>query len=930
MARTHIVRAFALAAVLAVYAGRAVAAPLGTEFTYQAEVIEGGTLSAGPVDLRFRLYDAAIGGARVDAIGAFGVERAATALVNGRFTTTLDFGANPYGGDARWLEIDVRPAGGGAYTTLVPRQLLSAAPYARFAPNAANALNATNAVNAVNATNATNATNAATANNALNLGGNAPGFYTNASNISSGTLSDARLSTNVALLNLAQTFSAAKSFTATAAFNNANPFTVTSTNLIANLNADLLDGQTGSFYQNANNITLGTINDARLSANVALRNATNNFSTFNTFDGGTNADLTSGSGDIRVGPSGSQNLGIDENEIQARNGAGGPGQLYLNNQGGNVYIGNLGTSLVGIGTVSPERFFHVFGGSAGTVTSNPGTLAVFEDDANAYISLLTPAANESGILFGTPTNAQEGGIIYGNSGVGNGMQFRTNGNVTRMTLTSVGDLIINDDTSSIQFPATVSPNDAMIHMFASGTNNSMRTVIGHSPAFDEWGLSYNDGTDTFSFSTSHAGAPSLAVNMSNGRVGIGTLTPATLFNPVGGPDVTVANGSGSIQVGANSGINLGIDSNEIQVRNGSGAASTMFMNFQGGNVIIGGAGVSNIGVGTSAPERLLHVFGGSAGTVTSNANSLAVFEDSVNGYINLLTPAALESGILFGNPGNNADGGIVYVGSIDEMQFRTNGNVTRMVLQGDGRVGIGDISPDAALDVTIANQQVGEFDRTGSDGVLIQFQQAGLVEGSISVTGTTVSYNSFTGSHLALTEEKIERGELVSFTGENKEYHGLPGHEPLYGVKRTAKANDPAVLGAYLGILETQQPYGLSNPYQIMAVGNGDMWVIDTGTNLEPGDYLISSDVAGCAMKDDSVKYPIGHVVAKAAQKVDWSTVKPGADGVRRAKVSVLFGAFARTTAATLPQDQMATLIVLQQQQIQELEARLKALEAAR
>ena len=108
------------------------------------------------------------------------------------------------------------------------------------------------------------------------------------------------------------------------------------------------------------------------------------------------------------------------------------------------------------------------------------------------------------------------------------------------------------------------------------------------------------------------------------------------------------------------------------------------------------------------------------------------------------------------------------------------------------------------------------------------------------------------------------------------------------------------------------------------------MWVIDTGTNLEPGDYLISSDVPGCAMKDDSVKYPIGHVVAKAAQKVDWSTVKPEADGVRRAKVSVLFGAFARTTAATLPQDQMATLIVLQQQQIQELEARLKALEAAR
>jgi len=33
-------------------------------------------------------------------------------------------------------------------------------------------------------------------------------------------------------------------------------------------NADLLDGQHGSFYQNASNLTLGTLLDARLSSNV--------------------------------------------------------------------------------------------------------------------------------------------------------------------------------------------------------------------------------------------------------------------------------------------------------------------------------------------------------------------------------------------------------------------------------------------------------------------------------------------------------------------------------------------------------------------------------------------------------------------------------------------------------------------------------------
>jgi len=56
---------------------------------------------------------------------------------NGLFTVTLDFGAN-FPGANRWLEIGVRTNGGGAYTTLSPRQALTATPYAIMAGNAAN------------------------------------------------------------------------------------------------------------------------------------------------------------------------------------------------------------------------------------------------------------------------------------------------------------------------------------------------------------------------------------------------------------------------------------------------------------------------------------------------------------------------------------------------------------------------------------------------------------------------------------------------------------------------------------------------------------------------------------------------------------------------------------------------------------------------
>jgi hypothetical protein len=48
------------------------------------------------------------------------------------------------------------------------------------------------------------------------------------------------------------------------------PFECTSTTLNINLNADLLDDQQGSYYTNASNISSGTLNNARLPADITL------------------------------------------------------------------------------------------------------------------------------------------------------------------------------------------------------------------------------------------------------------------------------------------------------------------------------------------------------------------------------------------------------------------------------------------------------------------------------------------------------------------------------------------------------------------------------------------------------------------------------------------------------------------------------------
>ncbi|GJQ30869.1 MAG: hypothetical protein HBSAPP03_27530 [Phycisphaerae bacterium] len=101
-------------------------------FTYQGELKVGEELINGIADVRASLFDLPVGGTQIGptiAVSAVGVKQ-------GRFSVHLDFGLSPFDGNARYLEVSVRyPASTGGYTTLWPRQLLTATPYALFALN---------------------------------------------------------------------------------------------------------------------------------------------------------------------------------------------------------------------------------------------------------------------------------------------------------------------------------------------------------------------------------------------------------------------------------------------------------------------------------------------------------------------------------------------------------------------------------------------------------------------------------------------------------------------------------------------------------------------------------------------------------------------------------------------------------------------------
>jgi hypothetical protein len=208
-------------------------------FTYQGDLRDQGLPVEGFADLEFSIWSAASGGAQIGATQT----ALSVSIVNGRFAVPLnaggEFGINPFDGQKRWLQIAVRSTNsGGVFTSLSPRQELTATPYAAYALSAAT------------------------------LGGQSPAFFQNAANLT-GALPDARLSNNVPLRSSNQTFSGSNTFTGANLFNNTN-------------NTYLGNGA-GITALNASNITAGTLPDARLSANVALLNGLNTFTAPTTF-----------------------------------------------------------------------------------------------------------------------------------------------------------------------------------------------------------------------------------------------------------------------------------------------------------------------------------------------------------------------------------------------------------------------------------------------------------------------------------------------------------------------------------------------------------------------------------------------------------------------------------------------------------------------
>ncbi len=109
----------------------------GTAFTYQGRLNNNGSPANGSYDFIFTLFGVSSGGTAI----AGPVTNAATAVSNGLFIATVDFG-DAFTGSSNWLQISVSTNGANSFGTLTPRQQLMPTPYAISAESVSGSINA--------------------------------------------------------------------------------------------------------------------------------------------------------------------------------------------------------------------------------------------------------------------------------------------------------------------------------------------------------------------------------------------------------------------------------------------------------------------------------------------------------------------------------------------------------------------------------------------------------------------------------------------------------------------------------------------------------------------------------------------------------------------------------------------------------------------
>jgi hypothetical protein len=143
--------------------------------------------------------------------------------------------------------------------------------------------------------------------------------------------------------------------------------------------------------------------------------------------------------------------------------------------------------------------------------------------------------------------------------------------------------------------------------------------------------------------------------------------------------------------------------------------------------------------------------------------------------------------------------------------------------------------------------------RQTDDGTLVDFRQAGIAEGAISISGNTVTYG---GGHLArwsqLPNEEdpsgLLKGTVMSNLDEMCEW-GEEDNEQLNKTKVSDVEGDPNVAGVFVST-----SFSDDGPLDYFCAMTGDMIIrIAEGVTVQRGDLLMSAGDGTAKPQDDDI-----------------------------------------------------------------------------
>jgi len=286
---------------------------------------------------------------------------------------------------------------------------------------------------------------------------------------------------------------------------------------------------------------------------------------------------------------------------------------------------------------------------------------------------------------------------------------------------------------------------------------------------------------------------------------------------------------------------------------------TLDPNGTGDTIIASG----KVGINTVSPEAMLQVENGDITVGWADNFIGAQFQDG----------SAFRLGMKFGTVNRTTKIVAETSDNNGEITFETNGS-ERMRVDTNGDVIIGKTSASFSTKGFFLNVDPGQFDitcngnnplrlnRLASDGILTSYQQAGSEEGTVSVSGTTVSYN---GGHLSrwsrLTsgnkDTSIVKGtvmtnldQMVVWThaATDDEAEWTEDNEQLNCMAVSSVEGDANVAGVFVN-------WDDRDSYNDMNIAmTGDMVIrIASGTTVARGDLLMSAGDGTAKPQDDDI-----------------------------------------------------------------------------